>query len=415
MDGITLTDMKKTGIPDYGSRINGTAQVLRGIPATLRQVGTGATILAAKAISSKSGHPSLNSTLTATHPTSKGTVNDPNWRDDPLLQHAAYKSAPVEGYSIDSELSTKEATVYKHNKTGKVTVAFSGTQTDFTHDFNRTVKHIMTDVAIAGGVERYTPEFQDALQVGKNTIAKYGKDNVHTTGHSMGGTKSDYISDVLDIPATTYNKGVGPLNILGSVGRGDKHSKVHDYYVPGDIVSSSAGLQPYGKQTMVKQPEKIKKLQKLFSNKPKEMAAGTTLTEAASTIPVIGGAVKAGLAGVGAYKVASAFNDLHKSDNFTQPKDLRPSAVPHSAVPHTQHPAPIRAEPKKVVGPVGVSGGKKTTTNAALITSSNHYDHVIAPSSLGATASFHNHGFSREHHSRPKHQKRRGKGHRHAH
>lgn len=296
----------------------------------------------------------------------------PNARENAFLAKAAYEGSPVAGYTIDPELSDKFVTTYRNNQTGKATLAFAGT-TVSKKDLKRSARDIMADKDIFYGQEEQNQDFNHALQIGKKAIAKYGHDNVFTTGHSLGATKGAYVSSKLGVEGTGYGMGWSPLDILNHSSAWSKNkwdmSKFKSYAVPGDLVSQSSFLDPTQNVTAIPKPEKLKKVKEVFANKPMEAAAGTSLTSAVAGIPVVGEVAAAGLTAYGGYKLGSALYGLHKADNFTigrGPKDVviptmedsRPSQ--HDAIPLRPADRGVGKQPKRQdvfvgKGPVGLN------------------------------------------------------------
>jgi len=237
---------------------------------------------------------------------------DITWKKDAHLAKAAYTSSPVEGYTIDPEFSYGNTTVYKNNQTGKATVAFAGT---------RGIKDARADLAIVAGMEQKDPQFQQALQTTKNVISKYGKDNVHITGHSLGGAKSSYVSSKLGVKGTTFNQGWFGGAITHATNIGDKWdtSNVKDYVVPGDPISAATMITAGRNVTKIPQEEKLEKLKGMFKMKGMEGMARTSIPEMVAPIPYVGQAAALAYTGYGAYELGKRSYDLHKMDNFIQP------------------------------------------------------------------------------------------------
>lgn len=251
---------------------------------------------------------------------------DLTWKKNAHLAKAAYTSSPVEGYTIDPEFSNENTTVYKDNQTGKATVAFSGT---------RGVKDAKADLAIFAGMEQKDPQFQQALQTTKNVISKYGKDNVSVTGHSLGGTKTSYVSSKLGVKGTTYNQGWFGGAITHATNVGDKWdaSKVKDYVVPGDLISKTTMITPGRNVTKIPQEEKLSKLKDMFKMKGMETMARTSIPEMVAPIPYVGQAAALAYVGYGTYELGKRLYDLHKMDNFITP--VTPRKAPKNAAIHS--------------------------------------------------------------------------------
>jgi len=247
------------------------------------------------------------------------SVPDSSWKEDAHLAKAAYTSSGVEGYTIDPELTYGNITTYKHNQSGKATVAFAGTR-----GFN----DLKSDMAILGGWEQQDSQFKQALEMTKKAVAKYGTDNVHVTGHSLGGTKSTYVSSKLGVKGTTFNQGWFGGAITHATSIGDKWdtSKVKDYVVPGDVIAAATLATPGRNVTKIPKPEKLNKLKGMFKMKGMEAMARTSIPELVGAVPIVGSAAALAYTGYGAYQLGKHGYDLHKMDNFIQP--TRPKSAP---------------------------------------------------------------------------------------
>jgi hypothetical protein len=105
-------------------------------------------------------------------------------------------------YKIDDEISDSNGLVVE-NPQGNAEIAFRGTNITNRDD-------IRTDMKILAGKGRGSVQFKKALEQGRQAQEKYGNLD-HVTGHSLGGAKSKYIGDTLDIPTTSFNPFVSPL------------------------------------------------------------------------------------------------------------------------------------------------------------------------------------------------------------
>ena len=107
----------------------------------------------------------------------------------------SYEKTPSDygDYKIDKSLSGQRAQVYKNDVTGKVIVAHSGTAG--AHD-------MLTDAQFGFG-NTNNKRFDHAKKIQNEAEAKYGKDNIITVGHSLGGLITNKVSDGKQI---TYNK-----------------------------------------------------------------------------------------------------------------------------------------------------------------------------------------------------------------
>jgi hypothetical protein len=222
-------------------------------------------------------------------------------RDKAFLQHAAYHGEEVEGYTIDKSLSNRKGTVYVNNATGKVTVAFAGTQVDVPHkpkswkDTKRQwgatkqgAKDVWADLHIGSATESKSEEFKKAERQYLAVTKKYGNENVDLTGHSLGGTKAAYLSSKYGAQAETFNQGANPVgrnkldmgNVTAHVTTGDVVSVgVHAAKVRG----SKVNIKKYHQNVLDIVKDQIKheaeKAVKTWTTKKGFEEANTRMTE----------------------------------------------------------------------------------------------------------------------------------------
>ena len=237
-------------------------------------------------------------------------------KDHARLAQAAYTQSPVEGYTIDKDLSYGNTTVYKHNQTGKATIAFAGTDTSKTKD-------ILSDIRIGIGAEEQDPQFKQGLRTAKSVIAKYGRDNVDTVGHSLGGAIGHYVSSETGIKSHGFNAPTwGGLFTHATNAGGKKwdYSNTKDSTVAGDIVSSWTNVLPERNVTQIRNETDLKRFKNIFKTKGYEAMANTTIAAEAGIVnPAVGIAVGAGMTGMGIYEIYKSQKGLHSMDNFIQP------------------------------------------------------------------------------------------------
>lgn len=102
------------------------------------------------------------------------------------------------GYDVDEELTDSRTKTYVKN--GTALVAYKGTDPTNIVDLD-------ADVTIAMGTQRFNPEFKKAVSLAQRAKEKYGV--VHTTGHSLGGTKAIESANAIGGKATVFNPGTG--------------------------------------------------------------------------------------------------------------------------------------------------------------------------------------------------------------
>jgi hypothetical protein len=119
----------------------------------------------------------------------------------------------VEGYDIVPDLTTDDRTVYRHHDTGKVIIAFRGTDT---HDWgkkgdvksffhSRGFRDTTTDAILAASEQGRSHRFKNAEAVTNEAIKRYGHSNVIVTGHSLGGSQAMWVSNRTGVHAEVYN------------------------------------------------------------------------------------------------------------------------------------------------------------------------------------------------------------------
>lgn len=119
----------------------------------------------------------------------------------------------VEGFDIIPDLTSDDRTVYRHHDTGKVIIAFRGTDT---HDWgkrgdaksffhSRGFRDTTTDAILAASEQGRSHRFKNAVAVTNQAIDRYGHSNVIVTGHSLGGSQAMYVSNKTGVHAEVYN------------------------------------------------------------------------------------------------------------------------------------------------------------------------------------------------------------------
>lgn len=119
----------------------------------------------------------------------------------------------VEGFDIVPDLTTDDRTVYQHRDTGKVVIAFRGTDPkswgrkgdakSFFH--SRGFRDVTSDLLLGAGEQGLSHRFKNAERVTKTAIDRYGHENVIVTGHSLGGSQAMWVSNKFGVHAEVYN------------------------------------------------------------------------------------------------------------------------------------------------------------------------------------------------------------------
>lgn len=115
-------------------------------------------------------------------------------------------------YVLDKELSDKRTAVYTNNKLKDTIISYRGTTADW--------KDIGSDVAVGLGLSQYVdPRFSEAVNIYDKVYAKYPKNKINLTGHSLGGTLAEHVNNerVISGKVVNFNPGRG---IGGLVNKG---------------------------------------------------------------------------------------------------------------------------------------------------------------------------------------------------
>lgn len=128
---------------------------------------------------------------------------------DAKLAAAAYHGHnEVDGWQRDVELSNIDRSVY--TKEGKAVVAYSGTRITGKHKW----RDLGTDILIGIGAQDVANRFKTSRKTAELAAAKYGKENVRVTGHSLGGSIAQHVSHKTGLKATGFSAAMSPVDIL---------------------------------------------------------------------------------------------------------------------------------------------------------------------------------------------------------
>jgi hypothetical protein len=141
----------------------------------------------------------------------------------------------INGYIRDDKLSGQRAQVYHNPETNKTIVTHRGTASS---------KDIINDLAVGTGFGRHTNRFKHAKKIQTQAENKYGKENITTEGHSLGGFLSE---NVTKGRRTTVNKAVALTDRFKKI---DKNQ--HDIRNSLDPVSAIGLFQSGGKRSSVR-------------------------------------------------------------------------------------------------------------------------------------------------------------------
>jgi hypothetical protein len=133
----------------------------------------------------------------------------------------------VEGFTRDESLSGQRAQVYVNPQTGKAIVNHRGTQG---------FQDVITDAKLLFNPKAYrkSKRYKHAQKIQKEAEAKYGAENLTTTGHSLGARlASDLGKNTSHV--VTYNKPVIPSDYGKSANPNETH--IRTKYDPVSILA----------------------------------------------------------------------------------------------------------------------------------------------------------------------------------
>ena len=161
------------------------------------------------------------------------------------LAETSYTPLPsIAGWERDPELSNKNYTTY--TKGGRAVVSYRGT--DLTNPKTRW-EDLGSDILLGLGLQDISSRMRNARKVADRAVKKYGRENVQTIGHSLGGTQSLYVNRKTGLPATAYNAGVSPIDVLT---RRNYKPNATSYTAQGDVISKLSSKLKKLKTVVVK-------------------------------------------------------------------------------------------------------------------------------------------------------------------
>jgi hypothetical protein len=141
----------------------------------------------------------------------------------------------IGGYERDATLSGNRAQVYHNKDNGKTVVSHTGTNS---------LRDWMTDFQYATGNLKDTKRYKHAEKIQREAEAKYGRENISTTGHSLGGKLAQNLGKKTD-HIYTVNTPVLPSELL------DKRKNQTDIRSRGDWTSILSPFQRVEKRISV--------------------------------------------------------------------------------------------------------------------------------------------------------------------
>ena len=138
----------------------------------------------------------------------------------------------IKDWKIDTDLSSDKGLVVVNENTGKVKVAYRGTDAK-----GMNIQDLETDAKIYMGTENDTAHFKEAREQMRNVIEKYGKPSVENiSGYSLGGNKSWAMGNEFKIPSRGFNSFIGK-SIVNKADNYDPDTKHEIYRTQDDLAS----------------------------------------------------------------------------------------------------------------------------------------------------------------------------------
>lgn len=111
------------------------------------------------------------------------------------------KNKDLDGYQVDKSLSGKRTKVYFNPETNKSVIVHRGTDS---------IQDVGTDAALMLGYRG--KRFEHAKKMQRKAEKKYGTENMHTLGHSLGGLVAEEVGGK-SRNVITLNKAISPWEI----------------------------------------------------------------------------------------------------------------------------------------------------------------------------------------------------------
>jgi predicted esterase YcpF (UPF0227 family) len=107
-------------------------------------------------------------------------------------------------FQVDKELSTVEHSILHNPQTKETVIAFRGTSN---------LKDVGTDALVLTSQELKSNRFKESQKVFEATAEKYGRENIVTTGHSLGGSLSINIAQLQNIEGHHFNPAISARQV----------------------------------------------------------------------------------------------------------------------------------------------------------------------------------------------------------
>lgn len=157
-----------------------------------------------------------------------GVVSQAAYMDGDESKYAPlFREHGMDGLVLDKDLSSKKNSVFYDQGTGQVVISYRGTDPSDSED-------LWDDFLIATGFESRASRFKKAEKLYQTAAAKYGKENITITGHSLGGEIAMTVAERHDVEAHVFSPGMELAKAFQSHKGNANHTYV--YYTRHDPV-----------------------------------------------------------------------------------------------------------------------------------------------------------------------------------
>lgn len=136
----------------------------------------------------------------------------------------------INGYERDNDLSGQRVQVYHNKDTGKAVVVHRGTQG--LNDWITDTRLILNPYGPYS--YEYGNRYQHAKKIQEQAKNKYGKENITTVGHSLGGKLAHDLGGDTN-KTITYNKAITPIDLVRPINKQETH--IRAMYDPVSLLS----------------------------------------------------------------------------------------------------------------------------------------------------------------------------------
>ena len=142
-----------------------------------------------------------------------------------------HKRSNIDGYNYISGLSSYDHGVYHNVKNNTIVLGARGTNV-------KNAKDIKADLSILAGTYSKDSRFKKYNSLYKTIKNEFPEANIVTTGHSLGGSQSSWLSHKHDLTSYNFNAGVSSFHNKNK--KELSNPKANFFIKAGDLISVSA-------------------------------------------------------------------------------------------------------------------------------------------------------------------------------